>query len=85
MSIISVSDLRKDIYNIIKNVIKTHEPITITSRNADDAAVLISQKYWEDIQETLFLQSNKDARETIISALDSPIEEGTEIDWKSGK
>ncbi len=85
MSIISVSDLRKDIYNIIKNVVKTHEPITVTSRNADDAAVLISQKYWEDIQETLFLQSNKDARETIISALDSPIEEGVELDWKNGK
>ena len=85
MSIITVSDLRKNIYNIIKNVIKTHEPVTITSRNSEEAAVLISKKEWEDIQETLFLYSNQDSRNTILSALKEPIEEGVDINWRDGE
>lgn len=85
MSIISVSELRKNLYNVIKSVTKNHEPITITSRNAEDEAILLSKKDWEDIQETLFLLSNKDARDTILSALNEPIEEGVEIDWKNGE
>ena len=78
MNIISISDLRKNLYNIVKRVVKSHEPVTIVNRNSEDAAVLISQRDWEDIQETLYLQSNKDARETIVSALGRPIEEGEE-------
>lgn len=85
MTAITVSDLRKDIYNILKSVIKTHEPVTIISRNSEDAAVLISQSDWEDIQETLFLQANRDARETILRALESPDDEGVDVDWRSGK
>lgn len=85
MTAITVSDLRKDIYNILKSVIKTHEPVTIISRNAEESAVLVSQSDWEDIQETLFLQSNKDAREAILEAMQEPIDEGVDIDWRSGK
>jgi len=81
---ITVSDLRRDIYNVFKNIIGTNEPITIINRNSKDGAVLISMKYWEDIQETLFLLSNKDAREVIQSELNRPIEEGEEIDWRNG-
>jgi len=82
---ITVSDLRKDIYNVFKNVSATNEPITIINRNSKDGAVLISMKYWEDIQETLFLLSNKDAREVIQSELSRPIEEGEEINWRNGE
>lgn len=85
MSIVSVSDLRKNLYNIVKSVIKNHEPVTIVNRNSEGAAVLISQKDWEDIQETLYLQSNRDARNTIVSALGRPIEEGEEINWRDGE
>jgi prevent-host-death family protein len=85
MNIISISDLRKNLYNIVKRVVKSHEPVTIVNKNSEDAAVLISQRDWEDIQETLYLQSNKDARETIVSALGRPIEEGEEINWRNGE
>jgi len=85
MSIISVSEFRKNIYNILKDVMKTHEPIIVTSKNAKSAAVVISQKNWDDIQETLFFLSHKDARDTIIGELKKPIEEGVEINWKNGE
>jgi prevent-host-death family protein len=82
---ITVSDLRKDIYNVFKSILKTNEPLTIINRNSKEGAVLISMKYWEDIQETLFLLSNKDAREVIQSELSQPIEEGEEINWRDGE
>jgi prevent-host-death family protein len=85
MSIISVSEFRKNIYNILKNVTKTHEPIIITSKNNKNAAVIVSQKNWDDIMETLFFLSHKDARDTIINELKKPIEEGVEINWNNGE
>jgi antitoxin YefM len=85
MSILSITEFRKNIYNVLKNVMMTHEPIIITSKNTKNAAVIISQKNWEDIQETLFLLSHKDARETIINELKKPIEEGIEINWQNGE
>lgn len=46
--------------------------------------VLVSQRDWEDMQETIFLLSQKDSRETILAAKNQPIEEGVEIDWRNG-
>ena len=83
MNTMSISKFRKNIYNVVKIVIKTQESVTITNRNFEDSAVLISRKHWEDIQETLFLYANKDTRERIISALKQPIEDGEELNWKS--
>jgi antitoxin YefM len=85
MSIISVSEFRKNLYNILKNVTKTHEPIIITSKHNKSAAVIVSQKNWDDIMETLFFLSHKDARDTIINELKKPIEEGVEINWTNGE
>lgn len=85
MTAITISELRKDIFNIVKSVVRNHEPMTIISRNAEESAVLISQSDWEDIQETLYLQSNRDAREAIRAALDEPFDEGVTVDWKSGR
>ena len=85
MNIMSISRFRKNIYNVVKSVIKTQESVTITNRNFEDSAVLISRKHWEDIQETLFLYANKDTRERIVSALKQPIEDGEELNWKNGE
>lgn len=84
MDIMNVSEFRKDVYNIVKNVIDQKEPVTILSRNSKEAAILVSQRDWEDMQETIFLLSQKDSRETIIAAKNQPIEEGVEIDWRNG-
>jgi prevent-host-death family protein len=85
MSYFSITEFRKNIYTILKTVMKTHEPITIISKNSKEAAVIISQKNWDDMQETLFLLTNKDARNTILSELKKPIEEGSEINWRNGE
>ncbi|MGV8145098.1 MAG: type II toxin-antitoxin system Phd/YefM family antitoxin [Alkaliphilus sp.] len=80
----NVSEFRKDIFNIVKNVINQQEPVAILGKNSNKAAILVSQSDWEDMQETIFLMTHKDSRETILSAKNQPIEEGVEIDWKNG-
>ncbi len=85
MNIISVTELRKNIYQVIKNLLHTREPVFVSSKKNDEAAVIISQREWEDIQETLFLLSHQDARETIMNELKKPIEEGTELHWQDGE
>lgn len=84
MDVMNVSEFRKNVYNIVKNVIDQKEPVTILIRNSKEAAILVSQRDWEDMQETIFLLSQKDSRETIIAAKNQPIEEGVEIDWRNG-
>ncbi len=85
MEIMTVSELRKDIYNVVKHVATSNEPVTVLNKVAGEAAILVSMRDWEDIQETLYLTQNTDARETIRQALTEPIEEGVEMDWRSGK
>ncbi len=85
MNIISATELRKNIYQIIKNILHTREPVFVSSKKNKEVAVIISQREWEDIQETLFLLSHKDARETIRNELQKPIDEGVEIRWQDGK
>ncbi|MDD4663965.1 MAG: type II toxin-antitoxin system Phd/YefM family antitoxin [Caldisericia bacterium] len=84
MSILSITDLRKNLYKVIKNVVQMNEPIMITNKNSDETAVIISQKSWEDMKETIYLLSHRDARETILKELSKPIEEGTELNWRNG-
>lgn len=82
MSIMNVSEFVKDIYNMVKNVTRNKEPVMILSRNPKEVAVLVRKRDCEDMQETLFLMSRKDSRETIFSEKNQPAEEGVEIDWR---
>ena len=58
MSIINPSQARKVLYQLLKDVNKTNEPIYISGKNEDSEAVMISKKDWNAIQETLYLQSS---------------------------
>ena len=64
MKAISITNARKDIYNIINKTIIESEPIQITSKNGD--VVMVSLEDWEAIQETLYLVSIPNMRESIL-------------------
>ncbi len=53
--IMSVSQVRADIYNIMDETAQTHEPILITGKRNN--AVLLSQEDWNEIEETLYLNN----------------------------
>jgi len=78
--VMSVSEVRADIYNIIDETAKTHEPILIKGKR--NSAVLISQEDWKAIEETLYLNNISNMASSIqeaMSASDSDFSE--DIKW----
>ncbi len=78
--IMPVSQVRADIYNIIDETAQTHEPILITGKRNN--AVMISQEDWENIEETLYLNSIKGLTNSIIECKKANDDEFSEdIEW----
>ena len=78
--VMTVSQVRADIYNIIDETALTHEPILITGKRTN--AVMLSQEDWNAIQETLYLTSIPNMRESIIKGVSTSLGDcGQELDW----
>lgn len=75
--IVSEARNRKSLYKLIDEVTASHEPILIKGKR--NTAVLISLDDWEDIQETIFVASNKELSDSIIDGLNTPIEKCTRV------
>jgi len=73
MRTLTVSEARANLYRIIDQAAESHEPITITGKRAN--AVLLSVEDWSAIQETLFLLSVPEMRESISEGMATPVEE----------
>ena len=69
MSYLIASEARKNLYQLIDQVGLNHEPTIIKGKR--NSAVLISFKDWEDIEETLFVASNKELSASIIKGLET--------------
>ena len=61
--IISATQIKSNIYNIIDETAITHEPILITGKKNN--AVIISQEDWSAIEETIYLNSIPNMAKTI--------------------
>lgn len=72
MSIINITNARKDLYNIVKAVNLYHEPALIIGRNGN--AVLISEDDWRAIQESLYLDSIPGMTESILSGFNTSLD-----------
>ncbi|QSQ10494.1 Antitoxin RelJ [Koleobacter methoxysyntrophicus] len=75
MKTMPVTKVRMNIYKIIEQTRKNSEPIQITSRKGN--AILISEEDWNAIQETLYLLSIPNLKESIMDADKTPLDE-----WK---
>lgn len=62
---------RNSIYKLIDKTNETSEPIIITGKRGN--AVLVSEDDWRAIQETLFLISIPNMRESIIAGMKEPV------------
>ncbi|MDW8566004.1 type II toxin-antitoxin system Phd/YefM family antitoxin [Staphylococcus shinii] len=57
MQIKTPTSARKEFYELLKQVNDSHEPIIISGSKSENNAVIIGQKDWNSIQETLYLES----------------------------
>ncbi len=80
MKTISVTKARSTLYKLLDEASKTHEPIYITGKRSN--AILISEDDWRSIEETLYLLSIPDMRESIRKGLKTPVDEcSKELEW----
>ena len=66
-NIMSASQVRADIYNLMDRTAQTHEPIIITGKRNN--VVMISQEDWEAIEETIYLNSIPNLSKSIQDAM----------------
>lgn len=80
MQTLSASIARTNLYRLIDEANSSHEPVVITGKRAN--AVLVSQEDWSAIQETLFLVSIPNMRESIREGMNTPVSElASQLDW----
>ena len=80
MTILTATEARKRLYNLVDDVAESHDPIQIVGKR--NSAVLLSEEDWRAIQETLFLTSMPGMRESILEGLKTPVEKCDEgLEW----
>jgi len=78
--VISVSQARNNIYNLIDETAASHEPVLITGKRNN--VVMISEEDWRAIEETLYLNAIPGMTESIKEAMEAPDSEfNEEIEW----
>lgn len=82
MSTINITNARKDLYNLVENVVNYNEPTLIVGKKGN--AVLLSEYDWNAIQETIFLNSIPGMTDRILKGGQTPLEEclsEEEVEW----
>jgi prevent-host-death family protein len=80
MTTLTVTEARKNLYQLLDQVAASHEPVLITGKRSN--AVLISEADWRAIEETMYLLSIPGMRESIVEGLNTPLEETfDEVEW----
>ena len=80
MQILSASNARTNLYRLIDEAAASHEPLVITGKRNN--AVLVSQEDWAAMQETLFLLSIPNMRESLHVGMATPASDlSSALDW----
>ena len=80
MKTIAVTKARANLYKLVDETATSSEPIQIMGKRSN--AVLISERDWNAIQETVYLLSVPGMREAITEGLKTPLGECTEeLEW----
>jgi len=69
----SATEARKQLYQLLDDVSRSHEPVQITGKRGN--AVLVSEEDWRAVQETLYLVSIPGVRESILEGMATPAAE----------
>jgi PHD/YefM family antitoxin component YafN of YafNO toxin-antitoxin module len=80
MTVLNVSSVKEKLDSILEEIQKTNEPLIIAGDK--HSAVLISEKAWRSIEETLYLTSISGMKESIIDGMKEKIEDcASTLEW----
>lgn len=78
--VLTPTQARADLYNLIDEANESHQPIYIRSKRK--SAVLVAEEDWRAIEETLYLLSIPNLRESIRKGIKTPLDNCLqELDW----
>ena len=84
MTTISATEARKDIYNLMDKVNSEEDPVLITKKDGNNV-IMMSEKKWSSIKETMYLLSVPGLREDLMESKTLPLSEYVDItggiDW----
>lgn len=78
----TVTNFRKDIYNLLEQTIKFNEPVNVSTKNGN--AVVLSEDDYNGMVETLYLYSVPELKEQLKEDMNAPLSEFVsedEVDW----
>ena len=73
MVVMNATKARTNFFQVIRQVNENNEPVVITGK--ENNAVLISEKDWRALEETLYLQSIPGMAKSIKEGMETPEEE----------
>lgn len=73
MLTLSISRARANLFGLVKRIIRSHEPVTITGKHGN--AILLAEEDWRALQETVYLLSVPGMRESVREGLATPVED----------
>ena len=80
MAVMNVNNVKDKLDIILEQIQNTYEPLIITGEK--HSAVLVSEEVWRSIEETLYLTSIPNMKESIINGMKEKIEDcTTTLDW----
>ncbi len=83
MAEITSEKFRNNLDDEVSQCIENHETLKVSRKNGE-AFVIIGEKDWKAIEETLYLNRIPGMAESILEAADEPLSLGTsleELDW----
>lgn len=78
----TVTNFRKDIYNLLEQTIKFNEPVNVSTKNGN--AVVLSEDEYNGMVETMYLYSFPELKDQIKEDMNAPLSEFVsedEVDW----
>jgi antitoxin YefM len=77
---INISKARENLYKLVDKIALEHKPVLIKSKRNN--AVIISEEDFNAIEETLYLLSIPNMRESIVEGMKTPVEKCEKtLDW----
>lgn len=80
MSITNATSLRKNLFGYLDAAANNDEKIIVTTKNGN--AVIVSEEYLRNLEETCYLYGIPGMRESITEGVNTPVGDCVELDWK---
>ncbi len=75
----NATNLRKNMFELIDKTVKYNEPVNISTKSGN--AVLISEEEYNNLVESLYLNSIPNMSEKLKDGIETPLEECEEFEW----